>query len=144
MNLEQRVYQAGEVLGHLDGFAERNRTKSRVLAGDFNSYPGSVEWNIITERLADAWMVSPVGDEFTSTGANPYQRLDAVFVSRDARGARGGPRRIASPRPTWRWRPTTVRCSPWWDLRSRNLSLEQAGRRVRRLSSSAGRGTRTG
>ncbi|MBS2534240.1 endonuclease/exonuclease/phosphatase family protein [Catenulispora sp. NF23] len=90
MNLEQRVYQAGEVLGHLDGFAERNQTKSRILAGDFNSYPGSVEWNIITERLADAWMVSPVGAEFTSTGKNPYQRLDAVFVSRDVYVVRAG------------------------------------------------------
>ena len=37
MNLEQRVHQAGEVLGHLDGFAERNQTRSRVLAGDFNA-----------------------------------------------------------------------------------------------------------
>jgi endonuclease/exonuclease/phosphatase family metal-dependent hydrolase len=90
MNLEQRVYQAGEVLGHLDGFAERNQTKSRVLAGDFNSYPGSVEWGILTQRLADAWMVSPVGAEFTSTGKNPYQRLDAVFVSRDIYVVRAG------------------------------------------------------
>ncbi|HEY3482839.1 MAG TPA: endonuclease/exonuclease/phosphatase family protein, partial [Streptomyces sp.] len=76
--------------GHLDRFAERNGTKPRVLAGDFNSYPGSVEWNIITERLADAWMIAPVGDEFTSTGANPYQRLDAVFVSRDIYVVRAG------------------------------------------------------
>lgn len=90
MNLEQRVHQAGEVLGHLDGFAERNQTTSRVLAGDFNSYPGSVEWGILTERLADAWMVSPMGDEFTSTGPNPYQRLDAVFVSRDVDVVRAG------------------------------------------------------
>lgn len=90
MNLEQRVYQAGEVLGHLDRFAERNQTTSRVLAGDFNSHPGSVEWGILTERLADAWMVAPVGAEFTSTGKNPYQRLDAVFVSRDVHVERAG------------------------------------------------------
>lgn len=90
MNLEQRVDQAGEVLGHLDAFADRNHTTPRVLAGDFNSHPGSVEWNIITERLADAWMLAPVGDEFTSTGANPYQRLDAVFVSRDIHVVRAG------------------------------------------------------
>lgn len=90
MNLEQRVYQAGEVLGHLEGFAERTRTTSRVLAGDFNSHPGSVEWGILTERLVDGWIAAPVGDEFTSTGANPYQRLDAVFVSRDVRVVRAG------------------------------------------------------
>jgi endonuclease/exonuclease/phosphatase family metal-dependent hydrolase len=90
MNLEQRVHQAGEVLGHLDGFAERNQTTSRVLAGDFNSHPDSVEWGILTDRLADAWMVSPVGAEFTSTGPNPYQRLDAVFVSRDIYVVRAG------------------------------------------------------
>jgi endonuclease/exonuclease/phosphatase family metal-dependent hydrolase len=90
MNLEQRVYQAGEVLGHLDGFAERNRTRSRVLAGDFNSHPGSVEWGILTDCLADAWMVAPFGAEFTSTGKNPYQRLDAVFVSKDIHVVRAG------------------------------------------------------
>ena len=90
MNLEQRVHQAGEVLGHLDGFAERNRTRSRILAGDFNSHPGSVEWTIITDRLADAWTVAPMGAEFTSTGKNPYQRLDAVFVSRDIDVVRAG------------------------------------------------------
>lgn len=90
MNLEQRVHQAGEVLGHLDRFAQRNQTTPRILAGDFNSYPGSVEWGILTERLADAWMVAPVGAEFTSTGKNPYQRLDAVFVSRDIHVERAG------------------------------------------------------
>lgn len=90
MNLEQRVYQAGEVLGYLDGFAERHQTKPRILAGDFNSYPGSAEWGILTERLADAWMLAPAGDEFTSTGANPYQRLDAVFVSKDVHVVRAG------------------------------------------------------
>jgi endonuclease/exonuclease/phosphatase family metal-dependent hydrolase len=90
MNLEQRVHQAGEVLGHLDGFAERNRTKARILAGDFNSHPGSVEWTVITDRLADAWMLAPVGAEFTSTGKNPYQRLDAVFVSKDIHVVRAG------------------------------------------------------
>lgn len=90
MNLEQRVHQAGEVLGHLDGFAGRNRTEARILAGDFNSHPGSVEWTVITDRLADAWMLAPVGAEFTSTGKNPYQRLDAVFVSRDIHVVRAG------------------------------------------------------
>lgn len=90
MNLEQRVHQAGEVLGHLDGFAERNRTGPRILAGDFNSHPGSVEWGILTGRMVDAWMAAPAGAEFTSTGKNPYQRLDAVFVSADVHVERAG------------------------------------------------------
>ncbi len=32
-------------------------------------------------RLRDAWAVRPWGGEFTSTAENPYQRIDAMFVS---------------------------------------------------------------
>jgi len=90
LDRNQRREQAGEVLGHLGGFAERTRTSSRVLCGDFNTRPGSVEWGVLTERLADAWMVAPAGEEYTSTAQNPYQRLDAVFVSRDVQVVRAG------------------------------------------------------
>jgi endonuclease/exonuclease/phosphatase family metal-dependent hydrolase len=90
LDLAQRREQVGEVLGHLHGFAERAQTPSRILCGDFNSHPDSAEWGRLTERLADAWQVAPAGEEHTSTAADPYQRLDAVFVSRDVTVVRAG------------------------------------------------------
>lgn len=86
----QRGEQVGEVLGHLHGFAERAQTPARILCGDFNSHPDSAEWARLTERLADAWLVAPAGEEYTSTAADPYQRLDAVFVSGDVTVIRAG------------------------------------------------------
>ncbi|WP_344658369.1 endonuclease/exonuclease/phosphatase family protein [Catenulispora subtropica] len=86
----QRRDQAGEVLERLDAFAERERTPTRVLCGDFNSRPDSSEWVTLTSRLADAWQAAPEGEEYTSTAKDPYQRLDAVFVSRDATVMRAG------------------------------------------------------
>ncbi|NUR62761.1 MAG: endonuclease [Catenulispora sp.] len=87
---DQRQDQAGEVLEQLADFAEREQAPSQVLCGDFNSHPDSVEWGTLTSRLADAWQVAPHGEEFTSTARNPYQRLDAVFVSPDVTVLRAG------------------------------------------------------
>ena len=86
----QRREQAEEVLERLEDFAEREQTPSRVLCGDFNSHPESPEWRTLTARLSDAWQVAPEGEEFTSTARDPYQRLDAVFVSRDVTVVRAG------------------------------------------------------
>ena len=79
----QRLEQAREVLGHLERVAAEYQTPSTVLAGDFNSHPGSPEWGVLAERHLDAWAVAPVGEEFSSTADNPFQRIDAVFVSPD-------------------------------------------------------------
>ncbi|NUR62600.1 MAG: endonuclease [Catenulispora sp.] len=86
----QRADQAGEVLERLADFAEREQAPSRVLCGDFNSHPDSAEWGTLTAQLTDAWQAAPEGEEFTSTAQDPYQRLDAVFVSRDVDVVRAG------------------------------------------------------
>ncbi|WP_344668795.1 endonuclease/exonuclease/phosphatase family protein [Catenulispora yoronensis] len=86
----QRQDQAEEVLGRLQDFAEREQAPARVLCGDFNSHPDSVEWGALTARMADAWQVAPAGEEYTSTARDPYQRLDAVFVSDDVEVVRAG------------------------------------------------------
>ena len=86
----QRRDQAEEVLARLDDFAEREQAPTRVLCGDFNSHPDSAEWRTLTAHLADAWQEAPAGEEHTSTAKHPYQRLDAVFVSRDATVVRAG------------------------------------------------------
>lgn len=83
---DQRQEQTGEVLDRLRTFAEG----PQILCGDFNSHPDSTEWGALTTELVDAWAVAPEGEELTSTAANPYQRLDAVFVSRDVTVLRAG------------------------------------------------------
>jgi endonuclease/exonuclease/phosphatase family metal-dependent hydrolase len=87
---DQRVDQAEEVLGHLHRVADGHQSSTAVLCGDFNSHPGSVEWNVLGGQLDDAWTVRPVGEEFTSEARNPRQRIDAVFVSPDAEVVRAG------------------------------------------------------
>jgi endonuclease/exonuclease/phosphatase family metal-dependent hydrolase len=77
----QRRSQVDEVLRHLDRFAAESAATAKVLCGDFNSHPGSPEWSSLGEEFDDAWERAPHGEEFTSTALNPYQRLDAVFVS---------------------------------------------------------------
>jgi endonuclease/exonuclease/phosphatase family metal-dependent hydrolase len=86
----QRREQAGEVLGHLERFATAAGTPARILAGDFNSHPGSPVWQTLGTELDDAWDRAPHGAEFTSTAADPYQRLDAVFVARQIEVERAG------------------------------------------------------
>jgi endonuclease/exonuclease/phosphatase family metal-dependent hydrolase len=94
----QRREQAGEVLEHLQRVADEYQTTTTVLGGDFNADPDSTEWHTLTARLDDAWAAKPVGEEFTSTARDPYQRLDAVFVSRDVSVIRGGvPVDLAAP-----------------------------------------------
>ena len=87
----QRREQAGEVLGHLERFARRLGSRPRgSWPGDFNSHPGSPVWQTLGAELDDAWDRAPQGAEFTSTAADPYQRLDAVFVSRPIEVERAG------------------------------------------------------
>jgi endonuclease/exonuclease/phosphatase family metal-dependent hydrolase len=80
---QQRLEQAFEVLGHLQRIASEHQTSSKALCGDFNAHPGSPEWHILADGMDDAWETSPRGEEFSSTAEKPYQRIDAVFVSRD-------------------------------------------------------------
>jgi endonuclease/exonuclease/phosphatase family metal-dependent hydrolase len=95
---EQRRGHVEEVLERLAGVSEEYRTPTTVLCGDFNSYPDSAEWASIGARFDDAWSVRPVGEEFTSTARNPYQRLDAVFVSKGTTVVRAGvPVDLAKP-----------------------------------------------
>jgi endonuclease/exonuclease/phosphatase family metal-dependent hydrolase len=81
---------------HLDGreeprlrhIVELNSAVSRylppdkpvIVAGDVNDHPGSPTWLALTERWVDAFAAAGVGSAFTSTGADPYQTIDGIFV----------------------------------------------------------------
>ncbi|MFN2517829.1 MAG: endonuclease/exonuclease/phosphatase family protein [Jatrophihabitantaceae bacterium] len=51
-----------------------------IVAGDVNDGPGSPAWRALTEHRADAFATAGAGPAFTSTAANPHQRIDGVFV----------------------------------------------------------------
>jgi endonuclease/exonuclease/phosphatase family metal-dependent hydrolase len=54
-----------------------------VVAGDFNEHPDGPGWQGLAAVYRDAHLVAPWGGTFTSVPANPYQRIDAVFVTPD-------------------------------------------------------------
>lgn len=53
-----------------------------IVAGDMNDTPGSGTWDALTRNRIDvaAHAGSPPG--FTSTAANPHQRIDGIFAGR--------------------------------------------------------------
>lgn len=74
-----RRAHAAEVLQHLDRVRE-TYTAPVVLAGDMNEEPGGPAWSLFSERLGDAYAMSPRGDGLTFPARSPRRRIDAVFV----------------------------------------------------------------
>ncbi|MGW4380878.1 endonuclease/exonuclease/phosphatase family protein [Kitasatospora sp. NPDC004531] len=54
-----------------------------VVAGDFNEPPEEPGWRRFAEEMVDAHAKAPWGGTFTSVPAEPYQRIDGVFVTPD-------------------------------------------------------------
>jgi endonuclease/exonuclease/phosphatase family metal-dependent hydrolase len=51
-----------------------------LVACDANAKPGSRTWQALTEHRRDAFAVAGTGTGYTSTAANPHQRIDGIFV----------------------------------------------------------------
>jgi len=51
-----------------------------LVAGDVNAKPGSPTWQALTQGRRDAFAVAGTGTGFTSTAADPHQRIDGIFV----------------------------------------------------------------
>ncbi|NEA39180.1 endonuclease/exonuclease/phosphatase family protein [Streptomyces sp. SID11385] len=52
-----------------------------VAGGDLNEGPGGRAFRHVAGKLRDAFAARAWGGEFTSTALDPYQRIDAVFVT---------------------------------------------------------------
>jgi endonuclease/exonuclease/phosphatase family metal-dependent hydrolase len=50
------------------------------VAGDMNAEPGSKTWNALTANRTDAFAAAGIGSAFTSSSANPHQRIDGIFA----------------------------------------------------------------
>jgi len=51
-----------------------------LVAGDVNAVPGSRTWQALTRHRADAFAAVGDGPGYTSTAADPRQRIDGIFV----------------------------------------------------------------
>ena len=80
----KRLVQVNQLKSWLTSFAEQ-----RIVAGDFNWYPGTTEINEMAETYYDAWAVAKSKGTATSTSDNPYgytrnNRIDYVWYSKGA------------------------------------------------------------
>jgi len=80
----RRLIQVRELKSWLTQFAEQ-----RIVAGDFNWYPGTTEINEMASTYYDAWAVAKSNGTATAAGTNPdgatrNTRIDYVFYSKGA------------------------------------------------------------
>ncbi|MDX3852903.1 endonuclease/exonuclease/phosphatase family protein [Streptomyces sp. AK02-01A] len=74
---DERYAQAGMVLDRLKAMD----VPYAIAAGDINEGPAGPGFRLLAGELRDCWAAEPWGDEYTSTPANPRQRIDAVFAT---------------------------------------------------------------
>jgi endonuclease/exonuclease/phosphatase family metal-dependent hydrolase len=82
----RRLIQVRELKSWLTQFAEQ-----RIVAGDFNWYPGTMEINEMANHYYDGWAVAKSKGRATSAASNPdgatrNTRIDYVFYSKGATG----------------------------------------------------------
>ncbi|MFC9705514.1 endonuclease/exonuclease/phosphatase family protein [Streptomyces sp. NPDC056943] len=74
---DERYEQAGMVLDRVAALG----TPYALVAGDLNERPGGPAFTRLATELRDGWAVSPWGGEYTSTPAEPHQRIDAILAT---------------------------------------------------------------
>ncbi|MDV5145029.1 endonuclease/exonuclease/phosphatase family protein [Streptomyces sp. SBC-4] len=74
---DERYAQAGMVLDRVAALG----TPYALVAGDLNERPGGPAFTRLATELRDGWAVSPWGGEYTSTPADPRQRIDAILAT---------------------------------------------------------------
>ncbi|WP_436319368.1 endonuclease/exonuclease/phosphatase family protein [Streptomyces koyangensis] len=74
---DERYAQGGMVLERLAAMG----VEHAVAGGDINERPRGRTFRRLAAGLQDGWAVRPWGGEYTSTPADPHQRIDAVFAT---------------------------------------------------------------
>ncbi|GHH16388.1 endonuclease/exonuclease/phosphatase family protein [Streptomyces rubradiris] len=75
---EERYDQGGMLLDRLAGLG----TEHAVAGGDLNERPDGPAFRRLAAGLTDCRTAAPWGGEFTSTPADPHQRIDAIFATK--------------------------------------------------------------
>ncbi|MFF3688418.1 endonuclease/exonuclease/phosphatase family protein [Streptomyces sp. NPDC002187] len=78
LQTDERYAQAGMLLDRLAAL----QTPHAIAAGDINERPGGRSFVRLAAELQDCWAAGPWGGEYTSTPADPHQRIDAIFATR--------------------------------------------------------------
>ncbi|MFC9340223.1 endonuclease/exonuclease/phosphatase family protein [Streptomyces sp. NPDC057020] len=74
---DERYAQAGMVLDRVAALG----TPYTLVAGDLNERPDGPAFRRLAKELTDGWEASPWGDAYTSTPADPHQRIDAILAT---------------------------------------------------------------
>ncbi|MFJ4712221.1 endonuclease/exonuclease/phosphatase family protein [Streptomyces sp. NPDC088785] len=74
---DERYAQGGLLL---DRIAELG-TEHAVVGGDLNERPDGRTFRRLAATLQDCWAKAPWGGEYTSTPADPHQRIDAILAT---------------------------------------------------------------
>ncbi|MFG2608281.1 endonuclease/exonuclease/phosphatase family protein [Streptomyces sp. NPDC048514] len=74
----ERHEQAGMLLDRVAGLG----VEHAVAGGDLNERPGGRTFGRLSAGLQDCRTAAPWGGEFTSTPADPRQRIDAIFATK--------------------------------------------------------------
>jgi endonuclease/exonuclease/phosphatase family metal-dependent hydrolase len=77
LQTDERYAQAGMLLDRLKAMDVRYA----IAAGDVNERPAGRSFRRLAGELQDCWAVAPWGGEYTSTPADPHQRIDAIFAT---------------------------------------------------------------
>jgi endonuclease/exonuclease/phosphatase family metal-dependent hydrolase len=80
-NASWRTTQIGEAVRWMSGFAE-----PRIVMGDFNTWPGTSDYNLVASPYQDSWVAAQsagTATAYNGTGAtHGASRFDYVFYSR--------------------------------------------------------------
>lgn len=74
---EERVVQAGEIVGHLGG------RQGTVLLADTNARPWEEPTQVLTSAMRDTWAESGPDSGYTYSAKKPSRRIDYIFLSPD-------------------------------------------------------------
>ncbi len=75
---EERYDQGGMLLDRLAGMG----VEHVIAGGDLNERPVGRTFRRVASDLQDCWATAPWGSEYTSTPADPRQRIDAIFAGK--------------------------------------------------------------
>lgn len=77
LQADEREAQAQMLLDRLAALG----VEHAVAGGDLNDRPDGRAFRRLSAALQDCWSVRPWGTEYTSTPADPHQRIDAIFAT---------------------------------------------------------------
>jgi endonuclease/exonuclease/phosphatase family metal-dependent hydrolase len=75
---DERYAQGGMLFDRLAGMG----VEHAIVGGDLNERPNGRTFRRLTAGLQDCWAAAPWGAEYTSTPADPHQRIDAILATR--------------------------------------------------------------